>query len=253
MFITWIKVSSWQKIWPNFNASDLRVTSTAKYHFSSCRIPNKKKKSSSPPQRGHLDCLSMSRNLPGCEDLCCLLVSTMGRLGLQSICTPWQGFSPWPSPWTGGLSRKFMVWALCTVSSQFSRQMRQGQLWATSCRAPPDPYSSHKSVPTRPRTEPLKRNHGNYMFAQGKWIRTFLSIFSSLPSFIFFLFFKLFLLWLWCTLSYHLLTVIARFSVLFTLTCCIYYTYKVAFTDMWCPEKKPSKTQFGETNWTVRC
>lgn len=41
MFITWIKVSSGQKIRPNFNVSDLRITSTVRYHFSPCRIPNK--------------------------------------------------------------------------------------------------------------------------------------------------------------------------------------------------------------------
>lgn len=49
------------------------------------------------------------------------------------------------------------------------------------------------------------------------------------PSFLlspplFFFFFKLFLLWLWCTLSYHLLTVIARFSMLFTLTVVVFTT-----------------------------
>lgn len=89
---------------------------------------------------------------------------------------------------------KFMVWVMCAMSSHFTRQIRwvairaavndvlQGSTWSFT--------AFHKSVPTSFRRESLKRNHGNYMFAQGKWNRTFPSVFSFLlspHSFFFFL------------------------------------------------------------------
>lgn len=99
------------------------------------------------------------------------------------------------------------------MSSHFSRQIRraavraavndvlQGSTWSFT--------AFHKSVPTSFRRESLKRNHGNYMFAQGKWNRTFLSIFSSLPSsffFFFFLFLTPFTLSHWLTMIHPLMS-----------------------------------------------
>lgn len=75
---------------------------------------------------------------------------------------------------------KFMAWVMCAMSSHFTRQIRwvairaavndvlQGSTWSFT--------AFHKSVPTSFRRESLKRNHGNYMFAQGKWNRTFPSV-----------------------------------------------------------------------------
>ena len=124
------------------------------------------------------------------KNVWCLLVCAKGKLGFQSICTDRQFLSPRPSPQTEGLNMKFMVWVMCAMSSHFTRQIRwvairaavndvlQGSTWSFT--------AFHKSEPTSFRREPLKRNHGNYMFAQGKWNRTFPSVFSSLPSFYFF-------------------------------------------------------------------
>lgn len=67
--------------WPNFNASDLRLTSPAKYPFSTSRISlgNWNKIGSFPPQRGHLESLSMDRNLSlTVKSLWCLFMLTKG-------------------------------------------------------------------------------------------------------------------------------------------------------------------------------
>lgn len=126
---------------------------------------------------------------------------------------------------------KFMVRVMCAMSSHFTRQIRwvairaavndvlQGSTWSFT--------AFHKSVPTSFRREPLKRNHGNYMFAQGKWNRTFPSVFSSLLSVFFFFFFLLnsfyfvALTKLWCTPPCYLSTVMERLSILFILTACL--------------------------------
>lgn len=87
---------------------------------------------------------------------------------------------------------KFMVWVMCAMSSHFTRQIIRVAIHAAVNDVLPGSTWSftafHKSVPTSFRRESLKRNHGNYMFAQGKWNRTFPSVFSSLLSFFFFFF-----------------------------------------------------------------
>lgn len=145
---------------------------------------------------------------------------------------------------------KFMVWVMCAMSSHFTRQIRrvairaavndvlQGSTWSFT--------AFHKSVPTSFRRESLKRNHGNYMFAQGKWNRTFPFVFSSLPSF-----FWNFLYFVALTNDIpHLLTGMERLSILFILTVCpsteLYLLTCGAL-------KKISKTQVRETNLTARC
>lgn len=146
---------------------------------------------------------------------------------------------------------------MCAMSSHFTRQIRwvaihaavndvlQGSTWSFT--------AFHKSVPTSFRRESLKRNHGNYMFAQGKWNRTFPSVLSFLPppppSFFSSLYFV-------SLTNYDI-----PHCVIFQQNRKTFYPvhpncvsiYRVVFTDMRCPEKKISQTWVSETNLTVRC
>lgn len=146
-----------------------------------------------------------------------------------------------------------MVWVMCAMSSHFSRQIRraavraavndvlQGSTWSFT--------AFHKSVPTSFRRGSLKRNHGNYMFAQGKWNRTFLSIFSSLPSFFifFFLSLTLFTLLLWLTMIHTLTSSFDSHGKIFYPVhpdcCCIYQPTKLYLLTCGALKKKPNKQQ----------
>lgn len=156
---------------------------------------------------------------------------------------------------------KFMVRVMCAMSSHFTRQIRwvairaavndvlQGSTWSFT--------AFHKSVPTSFRREPLKRNHGNYMFAQGKWNRTFPSVFSSLLS-VFFLFFSfcwtLFILLLWPSYDVpH--PVIFQQSWKDFLSSSSWLRVYLRSCICWhvVPWKNISKAQVRETNLTARC
>lgn len=140
---------------------------------------------------------------------------------------------------------KFMVWVMCAMSSHFTRQIRwvairaavndvlQGSTWSFT--------AFHKSVPTSFRRESLKRNHGNYMFAQGKWNGTFPSVLSFLLSPLFF-FGTLFTLLLWPTTIYPIMLSFDSRGKTF---CPVHpdrvSIYRTLFTDMWCTEKKSAR------------
>lgn len=146
---------------------------------------------------------------------------------------------------------------MCAMSSHFTRQIRwvaihaavndvlQGSTWSFT--------AFHKSVPTSFRRESLKRNHGNYMFAQGKWNRTFPSVLSFLPPPLL-PFLALFILFLWPTMIYPIVLSFnrtGRLSILSIPTVCL--STELYLLTCGALKKKISQTWVSETNLTVRC